>query len=398
MKILLISTHDYRGGAAKVAYNLTNELNRLNQQASLYVNYKSKDEQWIIKSPSNYYLKKIRHFLDYLPMIAGRSKDTFSLQLFGQRLDKIIEKINPDIINFHWTGKGFISFKEINRIAQIKPTVFTLHDQSMLTGGYFLHPTKSNNNLLNKINQFNLNLKNKTYSKNMAFISPSKYMETIFKENPLFKNNKIKIINNGTKIIKTNRKDSRKKLSLNPNKKYLLFGSINLISDKIKGFDYLKKILELNKHYLIKNDVGLISFGNENPFTSNFKELNIEKIHFGIISNSKELGYIFSASNLFILPSIFENYSTVAIESIANGTPVVAFRVGGNEEIINNKKTGYLAKAFDIDDFFKKVKDLLEKPIVISDMEQESFSLENQAKKYLNYFEEVINDFYCNKP
>lgn len=397
MKILLISTHDYRGGAAKVAYNLSNELNKLNQETFLYTNYKSKNKNWIIESPTNFYLKKIRHFLDYLPMIASGSKDAFSLQLFGEKLDGIIETINPDIINFHWTGKGFISFKEINKIAQVKPTVVTLHDQSMFTGGYFLSSTEPNNIWLNKISQLNLSLKDKIQSKSISFISPSKYMSTLFKKGVLFKNNKIKIINNGTKITKTNRKNSRKNLSLNLNKKYISFGSINLISDKIKGFDYLKRLLETNKDYLIKNDIGLISFGNENPFISNFKELNIEKIHFGIIHNNTELGYIFSASNLFILPSVFENYPTVAIESIASGTPVLAFKVGGNKEIVIHKETGYLAEAFDMKDLSQGLKYLLEKPIEINEAKQKSFSLEKQAKKYLNYFEEVIKDFYCNR-
>jgi glycosyltransferase involved in cell wall biosynthesis len=38
------------------------------------------------------------------------------------------------------------------------------------------------------------------------------------------------------------------------------------------------------------------------------------------------------------------------MESLACGTPVVAFNVGGNSDMMEHLKNGYLAKPFDTDD------------------------------------------------
>jgi hypothetical protein len=51
-----------------------------------------------------------------------------------------------------------------------------------------------------------------------------------------------------------------------------------------------------------------------------------------------------------IVPSLQENLSNAIMESLSCGTPVVAFDVGGNSDIIDHKMNGYLAKPFDTTD------------------------------------------------
>jgi hypothetical protein len=51
-----------------------------------------------------------------------------------------------------------------------------------------------------------------------------------------------------------------------------------------------------------------------------------------------------------IVPSLQENLSNAIMESLSCSTPVVAFDIGGNSDMIEHKKNGYLAKPFDIND------------------------------------------------
>jgi glycosyltransferase involved in cell wall biosynthesis len=51
-----------------------------------------------------------------------------------------------------------------------------------------------------------------------------------------------------------------------------------------------------------------------------------------------------------IVPSLQENLSNAIMESLACGTPVVAFDVGGNSDMIEHLINGYLAKPFESQD------------------------------------------------
>ncbi len=55
-----------------------------------------------------------------------------------------------------------------------------------------------------------------------------------------------------------------------------------------------------------------------------------------------ELPYFYSAADLTIMPSHYESFGMVALESMACGTPVVASRVGGLARLVRDGETGIL--------------------------------------------------------
>jgi D-inositol-3-phosphate glycosyltransferase len=54
------------------------------------------------------------------------------------------------------------------------------------------------------------------------------------------------------------------------------------------------------------------------------------------------LPYFYSAADLCVVPSYYESFGLVALESLACGTPVVATNVGCVETVIRNGETGYV--------------------------------------------------------
>ena len=55
-----------------------------------------------------------------------------------------------------------------------------------------------------------------------------------------------------------------------------------------------------------------------------------------------DLPLYYNAADVCVVPSYYESFGLVALESMACGTPVVASRVGGLSTIINHGSTGYL--------------------------------------------------------
>ena len=49
-----------------------------------------------------------------------------------------------------------------------------------------------------------------------------------------------------------------------------------------------------------------------------------------------------AAADATVIPSLYESFGLVAVESLACGTPVVATRVGGLTSIVRDGETGFL--------------------------------------------------------
>ncbi|HUI38644.1 MAG TPA: glycosyltransferase family 4 protein [Thermoplasmata archaeon] len=62
----------------------------------------------------------------------------------------------------------------------------------------------------------------------------------------------------------------------------------------------------------------------------------------GFVADEALLGAAFAAARLFVLPSDYEAFGLVLLEALARGTPVVASRVGGIPEVVEEGRAGRL--------------------------------------------------------
>jgi glycosyltransferase involved in cell wall biosynthesis len=72
---------------------------------------------------------------------------------------------------------------------------------------------------------------------------------------------------------------------------------------------------------------------------------------------------LYSAVDIAVVPSSQENLSNAIMESMACGTPVVGFNIGGNGngngDLIDHQQNGYLANPFDTGDLAKGIEVIL---------------------------------------
>ena len=147
----------------------------------------------------------------------------------------------------------------------------------------------------------------------------------------------------------------------------------------IKGHTYLFQVLPqlIQKFPRIK----LLILG-DGPLKN---ELIIQATRLKIIDHIEFIGFAnpmqYAAQcQLMILPSLFESFGLVYIESFALKIPLVAFDAEAGNEIIENNETGILVPKNDPNALAEKIIFLLESP------EERNRIIANAYNKYLTYY------------
>ena len=97
-----------------------------------------------------------------------------------------------------------------------------------------------------------------------------------------------------------------------------------------------------------------------------------------------------------VVPSLQENLSNAIMESLSCATPVVAFNIGGNSDMIEHKKNGYLAKPFNTTDLKNGIEWILNNESYqrlcqnAREKVVKEFDSKVVAKKYIALYEEIL--------
>ena len=411
MKVLIINTSDIQGGAARAAYRLHRSLSAQNIDSQMMVQKKSSDDFTVTveEKKSIKYFNKLRPIIDSLPVrfYKERTKILFSPSWFGfsNMVDKINE-INPDIVHLHWICGGMIKIEDIARIKA--PIVWSLHDMWAFTGGCHYDEecagyeqecgnckalgSDKENDLSRKV----FNKKQKTYSgiDNMTIVGLSKWLHECAKSSTLLKDKKHINLPNpiDTNIFKPfDKENSRELWGLPKDKKLVLFGAMGATSDPRKGFSELSDAL----HKLEDKNIEFVVFGSSEPKES--QNFGFKTHYLGSLADDVSLVTLYSAVDVMIVPSLQENLSNVIMESLSCGTPVVAFDIGGNSDMIEHKQTGYLAKPFDANDLANGIEWVLNAEnydeLCINAREKvlREFDSVAVAKKYIELYSEILD-------
>jgi len=148
----------------------------------------------------------------------------------------------------------------------------------------------------------------------------------------------------------------RTALGIAAHKKVLLFAAGHL-DRKNKGGEALLRAL----HGLppaLQKDVVLLLMGEGGEGLAGATTLDARPV--GYVGGARLKSLLYVAADLFVLPTSGEGLPNVLLESMACGTPMVSFDVGGVPDLVRPGVTGYLAASADVDDFRRGILMLLE--------------------------------------
>ena len=289
------------------------------------------------------------------------------------------------------------------------PVVWTLHDMWSMTGNCtysakcvkWKDGCRNCENLLTHLDSSEdfpekLYLQKKALFKedHLYRVCPSKWLYNMIKESGIGEKNLL-WIPNGVDIeafSRIDKKTARRKQHLSENKKYLLFIAAS-VDNKKKGMGYL---LDAVKRLKDIEDLEILIIGNTNHKISG----NGIPVHrLGYISDQKVLNEIYAAADLFILPSIEDNFPCTTLEAMASGTPVIAFRIGGIAEQVD-EESGFLVDKILSNELAIKIRMALLDHERLSDISEKayrrcinSFSADNMNDKYKRVYKKALKKY-----
>lgn len=206
----------------------------------------------------------------------------------------------------------------------------------------------------------------------------------------------LSVISNGVDLQVYRPQDkisAREALGLPTRGNLVLFAAANL-DNRRKGFQFAVRALR-NLHKKTKDSYVLITMGN--PGRAEDDQVDMPVHHLGFIRDPQLQSQIFSAADVFICPTLADAQPQTALESIACGTPVIAFPVGPMPEIVLPGKTGFLAEEVTIEALEEVVKQAFQDPEMLKSLEkscriraEDDYDLDRQTNQYILLYKQIL--------
>ena len=213
--------------------------------------------------------------------------------------------------------------------------------------------------------------------KNLTIVTPSKWLSKQVKESFLA-DYPLRIINNGININVfkkyTNSDEVRKKYNME--KKYIILGVASSWGER-KGLGAMNYLAEC-----LPGNMQIVLVGISNDINVNKKIIGISKTE-----NAVQLAQIYSAADLFVNPTLEDNYPTVNMEAIACGVPVITYKAGGSAEILDGK-CGVAVEREDLEGLKEAIYSSLDKQWDKEEFERlrNHYSSERMVEEYLSLY------------
>jgi len=417
VKIVHVASSDCEGGAFRAAFRLHAGLRFLGQDSQMFVASKASHDPAVRQfAPSTNSmarlsrvakrmriaraLRKSRDLTVASPSLFTDDRSTYLASMWNQCPE-------ADVLNLHWVS-GFLDYGSFFRwLPQKTALVWTLHDMNPFTGGCHYDSgcgkfaaecgacpqlgAKKDEDLSRQILRRKRKALDGLGPKRLHVVTPSRWLGEESKRSSLFGRFQHSVIPYGldTEVFQPrDRRLMREALGISQQAKVVLF-SARAVGDRRKGFDWLERSLQ---DFPADLPVFLLSLGAGDGGSAR----RIPYRHVGTILDDRLLSCMYSAADIFVAPSLEDNLPNTVLESIACGTPVVAFAAGGIPDAVRNGKTGYVVPVADSVGLQKAMVELLANDSMRAEMSEncrkvavQEYDLKIQARRYMELYKDI---------
>lgn len=376
LQVTHLSTSEQSGGAARAANRLHRALIDTDTGSSMVVCRKNSDDDTVIEVSLPARIRaRVQSKVERLLTRGNRSAydpsgypvrlpdPPFSLNwpvpLSGRWLSSSVARelksMEPDVVHLHWINGGGFPLSDIGSLE--RPVVWTCHDMWPFTGGchyaWDCDRYTSECETCPQLDGRTKDLSHRTWhrkrrifeSLDLTVVTPSTWLAERARESSLFTDVSVEVIPyciDCETFTARERTASRKRFGFETDS--FIIGHGAAYETPRKGYDSFKEALGQLDIAEFDSPVTVATFGADDNKMINgpFETKNVGYL------DDEALIQFYSALDVTVAPSLVDNLPLIIMESLACGTPVVGFEIGGIEDMVDHEETGYLASPFDV--------------------------------------------------
>jgi glycosyltransferase involved in cell wall biosynthesis len=403
MKILYINDNDLKGRRFN-GYDLQVMLNKSGYEAKQFVIAKESADGNIlnmISSKEGYFIhERCKEFEKLMSLQSV-------IYPFGELLAEKEEFKEADVVHYHLIFNQYMSLYSFEKLSKMKPTVWTFHDPWAMTGhcvypvdckgwqsGCDPCPYLDRYAPLEEDNASSIwNIKMDIYKRlDIDIVVASQWMYDMVKRSPLTKHfERVHLIPFGIDLDlfkrRKNRNEIRKKLKIKKDNFVIMFRQ----AQEWKGVSEIKLML---KKLDSKKSITILTVGDTEMLNKLKDKYQI--IEYEWVNNNDLMVDLYSAADLFLMPSVAEAFGLMAIESMACNLPVIVFEGTSLPSVTFSPKCGIALKKGDTETFVKTVERLISDPkeckergVLGRKLVEEHYQIERYHNQLIGLYEEI---------
>jgi putative colanic acid biosynthesis glycosyltransferase len=323
----------------------------------------------------------------------------FATKSFLNRIDKL----NPALIHLHNIHSNYINIKMLFEYCSIRnlPIIWTLHDCWPMTGRctYFdlngCEKWKSGCSACQfmyqtPVSRVDMCKRNWIYKRSifekypqLTIVTPSNWLAGYVRQSYL-KKHPIYVINNGIDLSSFSYRNGTIRTEYDLDDKYII-ACVASSWEARKGFEYVIKVAEYfeNTRILL---VGSLKEAQKEKLPKNI-------IATGRINDRNKMQEIYSSADVFMNPTLDDNFPTTNLEALACGTPVITFKTGGSPEAVDNN-SGIVVEQGDTEGLYAAVQMAMSNCFTRKNCQRQAakFSATQKYQEYVELYNNILEN------
>ena len=411
MKMVLINRSDTQGGAAVVSLRLIHALRNAGVDARMLVVDRQDIDVYAqpmgnaVQNKWNFLAERLGIF-----MKNGFKKETlFQIDTCtrGLKVHKHPWVQEADVVMLAWVNQGTLSLKEIGKIGKMgTPIVWVMHDMWNCTGvcHHAFECTKYQATceacpLLGKkgsdLSTRTQKRKQQLYEHTpITFVAVSHWLESVCKKSKIMAESDIRVIYNAFPVASfKSERLTDEFYDIPADKKVVIMGARRL-DEHVKGFGELIKATQYiaKEKPALAEKIHLLLYGNMKDSTL-LNQLGLPYTWVRSVSTTDAVSELYRHSDIVLSTSLYENLPGTLIEGQASGCIPVTFGKGGQADIVEHLKSGYIADYKSPESLAEGIEWACTQPVSREFLHAEverKFSADAIAAQFVELFNELI--------